>query len=226
MFAGIMAGCGTFTPTPATTLPSPASALPLLDTIDLPTDTPAPAPVFARARSQPVNCRFGPGTIYEIISLLEANQITQVEGRDYSDMWLHVHDPLNPGGFCWVSLPIIELDGDLDSLPVIDPPHVTVNKLEVRVEPQRVTVACENFPQFVLFVAEVTVNGPSLVNWRWEISTGETTEAQTLLFEQAETKILQKSFVIERPNDYWVRLHINAPNEKAEQANFVANCTP
>ena len=32
--------------------------------------------------------------------------------------------------------------------------------------------------------------------------------------------------MIRSPNDYWGRLHINAPNEIAGEASLVANCTP
>jgi hypothetical protein len=182
--------------------------------------------VVAVARKQPVNCRFGPGTIYQVISSLEEFQTARADGRDVNTRWLYVHDPLNPGGFCWVSVSAVDVEGEPDSLPVMDPPQVTVNKVVVRVEPQRITVTCDNFPQFTLFVADVSTNGPGVVNWRWEISTGEVTEPQVLGFEEAGTKTLTKSFVIPSPNDYWVRLHINAPNDIFDETNFVANCTP
>ena len=231
VFAGTMAGCRTpekeaitaISPTIPTANPTATTPPPPTQP---PTSTPQPAKVFASANDQLVNCRFGPGTIYEVISALDANQSSRADGRDYTNGWLHIHDPLNPGGYCWVSQSAVEVEGEAAALPVHDPPLVTVNKLAVRVEPQRVTVTCENFPQFVLFIAEVTTNGPSIVNWRWEISTGEVSEPATLIFEEADTKVLQLGYVIHSPNDYWVRLHVNAPNETEEQANFIANCTP
>ncbi len=112
------------------------------------------------------------------------------------------------------------------TLPVVNPPYATVKKVDVRVEPQRVTTTCENFPQYALFIAEVTVNGPALVNWRWELSTGEVTEAQAIIFDQADTKVFQQPIIIRSPNDYWGRLHINAPNDISGEASLVANCTP
>jgi hypothetical protein len=190
------------------------------------TGTPRPVSVFATARSLPVNCRFGPGLIYKVISMLDAGQSSRADGRDFTNGWLYLHDPLNPGGFCWASDSAIDIEGEASLLPVVNPPFVTVDKIVVSVEPQRITVTCDNFPQFALLIAEVTTNGPSVVNWRWELSTGEVTDPQILTFEQAETKVLQKSFVIYSPNDYWVRLHVNAPNDASDQANLVANCTP
>jgi hypothetical protein len=231
MFAGIMAGCTLHpqeTLTPASLPPTAASSAPEIAAPLLyqPTNTPAPRPVYATGRELPVNCRFGPGTIYEVVSRLDAGQSTRVDGMDYTGAWMYIHDPLNPGGFCWVSTAPVDIEGDTTSLPVTNPPYVTVDKLDVWVQPERITVTCDSFPQYALFVAEVTTNGPTLVNWRWEFSTGEATEAQVLLFDQAETKTLQKSFVVMTPNDYWARLHINAPNEVVIQANLVANCTP
>ena len=143
-----------------------------------PTRTPQPEPVYIRARELPVNCRFGPGKIYDVISTLQAGQAARVDGRDDSGGWLHIHDPLNPGGFCWLSTVPVDVEGDSATLPVVSPPYVTVKKVDVRVEPQRVTTTCENFPQYALFIGEVTVDGPALVNWRWEMSTGEVSEPQ------------------------------------------------
>ena len=122
----------------------------------------------------------------------------------------------------WPGLSRCEVSLDGQALTAARPP----GDLVVRVEPERITVGCDKFPQFALFVAEVTTNGPTLVNWRWELSTGEVTDAAQLLFDQAETKTLQKGIVVQSPNDYWGRLHINAPNEIVEQAILVANCTP
>lgn len=231
MFAGIMAGCraaATGTPLPGSVIPtaSPGTAATATPTDPVPTLTPQPERVYATARELPVNCRFGPGTIYAVISRVEAGQSVRAYGRDHTGGWLQIHDPLNPGGVCWLSTVPVEVEGDSTGLPVLDPPQVIVSKLEARVEPERVTVACDNYPQYALFIAEITTNGPALVNWRWELSTGEVTEPQVMLFDQADTRTVQKSIVIMTPNDYWGRLHINAPNEIAETVNLVANCTP
>lgn len=231
MFAGIVAGCHL----PADKVVAEPTDSPVLVVIPPNTTpvvylestaTPVPRPVYATGRSLPVNCRFGPGTIYQVISRLDAGQSSRIEGKDYTGGWMQIHDPLNPGGFCWVSTTPVDIEGDSLTLPFIDPPLVTVYKLDVRVEPERITVGCDDFPQYALFVAEVTTNGPTLVNWRWELSTGEVTDAAQLLFDQAETKTLQKGIVVQSPNDYWGQLHINAPNEIVERAILVANCTP
>jgi hypothetical protein len=230
VFAGIMAGCTLpstetvdATASPPPTISSPTAA-PVV--YFEPTNTPVPRPVYATGRSLPVNCRFGPGTIYEAISRLDAGQSSRVDGKDSTGAWMYIHDPLNPGGFCWVSTAPVDIEGDALTLPVVSPPYVTVTRVDVLVEPERITVTCDNFPQYALFVADITANGPTVVNWRWELSTGEVTDAAVMLFDQAETKTVQKGIVVQAPNDYVGKLHINAPNEIAGEAILVANCTP
>jgi len=214
---------------PSTPSPVPASsgsATPAKFPSQPPTRTPRPQNVYALARGLPVNCRFGPGTIYEIVDGLEPFQSALVAGKDYTGLWWYLHNPNNPGAMCWASASATDLEGEAESLPVVDPPYVTVNRRKVRAEPARVTVECDAFPQYVLLVAEITTNGPTLVNLRWEMSTGEVTEAEPLIFEEADTQVVQKSFVVYGPNDYWGQLHVNAPNEKITQVKFIANCTP
>jgi hypothetical protein len=212
-----------FTPSPA---PVPIGTVtPAAIPTKPPTSTPHPQNIYASARDLPVNCRFGPGTIYEVVDGLEPYQAALVVGRDYTDQWWYLHNPNNPGAMCWVSASATDLEGDDEFLPVVDPPFVTVDKLKVRAEPPRVTVQCDAFPQYVLLVAEISTNGPALVTWHWELGTGEVTQTATLIFERADTQVVQKSVVMYGPNDYWGQLRIDAPNEIVTQVKFIANCT-
>lgn len=209
-----------FTPAPAAvSIPSSTPTL-------TPTRTPRPPSAYAMARDFPVNCRFGPGTFYAVLDNLAPFQRAQAAGRDVTGAWWYLHNPNFPGQFCWVAASATDLDGETESLPVVDPPFVTVSKLEVRAEPPRITVGCEAFPQYILIVGEVSVNGPTLVDWRWETSAGETTREEPLVFTEAATQTVRKSLVVYTPNDYWAQLHILAPNDLVTQVQFVANCIP
>jgi uncharacterized protein YraI len=232
-FAMGLAGCRppadrlpTPTSTPVVVLTPSASATPSAPPTETPTITPHPPIAYAIARDQPVNCRYGPGTYYAVVDRLESFQSAQIEGKDETGMWWYLNNPNFPGAFCWVSAGATDLEGKAEAIVLAPPPHVTVNKLEVRAEPSRITVGCSAFPQYVLVVAEVTTNGPSLVDWRWEVSTGETTTETVLVFTEAGTQVVQKSLVIYGPNDYWAQLRILAPNEMVSQVKFVANCIP
>ncbi len=213
---------------PTSPVPVPAStgsATPATIPTKPSTVTPRPHDVDVVAGDKPVNCRFGPGIIYAVIDELEPYQSAQAAGRDSTSQWWYLRNPNNPGGFCWVAASATDMDAQATSLPVVEPPFVTVNNLNVRAEPPRVTVKCDAFPQYILLVGEITTNGPTLVIWHWEVSTGEVTAAETLIFEGAETQVVQKWITVKSSNDYSAHLRVSAPNDVSIQVNFIANCT-
>jgi uncharacterized protein YraI len=214
------------TPTPTSTSTTP-DATATLTTTPLPTVVPSPtqAELTVRAKDQSVNCRFGPGLVFEIVGIVKANNSAQAIGRTSDSLWLNVRDPGNPGGVCWVAASAVETEGEVASLSVVNAPLVTVTNLTVRVEPSKITVACSAFPQVFGFFAEITTNGPAVVNWRWEINTGNGPE-QTLVFVSADTKTVQEFYRVNGANDYKVKLHVFSPNEMSAEANFFAICTP
>ena len=109
---------------------------------------------------------------------------------------------------------------------MVNPPAVTVIKTSLRIEPERVFVACDQFPQIVFFESEITVNGPALVAWRLESSTGYLSAENTLIFEESGTQIANGYYQVPIAGDYWIKIHILEPNDMIEQLNFPANCTP
>ncbi|MBI5962430.1 MAG: hypothetical protein HY863_03050 [Chloroflexi bacterium] len=219
-----LSACNFKSPTPAVTstpttapsaTPRPASTL-----------TAVPLEVTLHVKSELINCRFGPGTAYVLLNELHRDQFARVAGRNDSSTWLYIRDPGNPGGFCWVSADVVEAQGQVDQLPVTLPPFVTVTDVSLRVEPSRIVVNCSQFPQTVFFEAQVTANGPTLLTWRWEASTGVSSNDGTLIFEEAGTQVINDYYQIGAPNDYWVKLHVLTPNEMVEQVNFPVSCTP
>lgn len=225
MLSALLAACSTTAATPTatltpTTIPTVATAVPTV----APTST--PPQVSLRVKDELVNCRFGPGTNYVLVNELRRNQSAHVVGRNESSTWLYIRDPGNPGGFCWVSKNVTEAEGALDGLPVKPPPFVTVTDVSLRAEPNRILVNCDQFPQTVFFEAQVTANGPTLLTWRWEASTGVVSNNGTLVFEEAGTQVINDYYQVGAPNEYWVKLHILTPNERVEQVNFPVSCTP
>jgi len=202
-----------------------------------PTNTLTPAPPTLTATATPVqltlhvtkelvNCRLGPGLVYELINELSEGQSARVVGRNDSSTWWYVRDPGNPNGYCWLSADVTEISGDSELLPIVLPPGVYVIDLNLVVEPQRIVLEdCTNFPQTFFFEAEVTSNGPLIALWQWEASTGVMSETSTLVFEQAGTQVLNQYYQVPSANDYWVRLHITSPNEMIRQVDFRAVCS-
>lgn len=221
----VLLGCNVSTPehepAPATSVTSLPNAAPEPTVIP----TPTPVRVALRIKSQLINCRFGPGAIYQLVNELREGQSLRAVGRNEASTWWYIQDPGNPGGFCWVSADVTEPQSETSLLTVIQPPYVTVTNIKLRVEPSRIVVSCDQFPQTVFFEAEVTTNGPTLFTWRWEASTGASSNNGTLVFEEAGTRVINEYYQINAPNEYWVKLYVLTPNERVEQVNFPVSCT-
>ncbi|MEW6405803.1 MAG: SH3 domain-containing protein [Chloroflexota bacterium] len=207
---------------PLSTVPPPT--LPF----QLPTYTPTFTPSIAtvRPKSTLVNCRFGPGTVYTLIGELKEGQSARVTGTDINGEWYYIDDPGNPHGQCWVSADFVEVTGNINDLPIIQPPAPSVIKIELTVEPSRILVACDQFPQVVYLYADITTDGPALVTYRWEVSTGVSSVDNAIAFEGASTQTISDYYQIASPNDYWVAMHVLGPNKISETANFQVLCNP
>jgi SH3-like domain-containing protein len=216
--------CAGTTPTPtATPLPTPS-----LTVTPSPTASPTPTPVILniRIKDEVVNCRFGPGTEYELLDELQAGQSSRAVGRNDASNWWQIRDPGNPNGLCWVSANVSALEGDGQSLPIVQPPFVSVTKVDLVVEPQKMVVNCDQFPQTFFFEATISASGPTLVTWNWEASTGVSSDIGTIVFVESGTQAINEYYQVSGANDYWVKLHILTPNTVTEQVNFRVECSP
>jgi hypothetical protein len=164
--------------------------------------------------------------VYELVNELHVGQSARVVGRDESSTWWYIRDPGNPNGFCWVSASVTETQGATDQLAVTLAPVSTVIKASLRAEPDRIIVDCDQFPQTIFLEAEVTTNGPTFVKWRWEASTGVSSDSAILVFEEAGKQVINDYYQIGASDEYWVKLHIFEPNEIIEQVNIPVSCTP
>ena len=219
-----LAACAMATPTPTVTYtPTATFSPPSTPTLTL---TATPERVTLTVKDTLINCRFGPGTTYALINELSQDESVRVAGRNELSTWWYVHDPGNPNGFCWVSADVTETHGATDQLPVVQSPVAIVTSVSLRVEPDRIVVNCDQFPQTIFLEAEVTSNGPAFVTWRWEASTGVSSNDAILVIEEAGTQIINDYYQIGAPNEYWVRLHILTPNELIEEVKFPVSCTP
>ena len=225
MLSVLLAACSLTAPAPIPTN-TPTIIPTVITSTPAATLTAIPPQMTLRVKDELVNCRFGPGTGYVTVNELHQGQSARVVGRNDSSSWLYVRDPGNPGGFCWLSASVTELDGQADLLPVQPPPFVTVTKVSLRAEPTRILVDCSQFPQTVFFEAEVTTNGPTLLTWKWEASTGAMSDVGTMVFERAGTQLINEFYPVGAPNEYWVKLHILTPNVMEDQVSFPVSCTP
>lgn len=219
-----MVGCNSRgTPPPTPTPVPPTQSLPTLPPVTL---TPTPVEVLVVVTAELINCRIGPSTVFEMVTEVRNGRTLTAVGRNDTSTWWYVENPINPGGYCWVSADVTDELGDTSQLPIAQGSFVTVTDVALRVEPSRIVVTCDQFPQTVFFEASITTNGPTLFTWRWEASTGAISDVGTLIFEEAGTQVINEYYQINAPNEYWVKLVILTPNELVEQVNFPVSCTP
>lgn len=224
-FVTALVGC-TSQDTPPPPAPIPATATqPIPAPTPLP-PTPMPVELPVNVTADLANCRFGPGVVYLTLNEISNGRTLTAVGRNDTSTWWQVEDPINPGGHCWVSSEVTDEEGDTSLLPIVPAPFVTVTKVDLRVEPNRIVVGCSQFPQTVFFEAAITTNGPTLLTWQWEASNGVISDVGTLIFEEAGTQLINEFYRINAPNEYWVKLKILSPNELVEQVSFPVSCTP
>lgn len=208
--------------------PTPAAVETLIEAIQFPTatSTSTPSIVLASPREQPVNCRFGPDVSYAIIGALIVGRQAEVIGKSIDITWVYVRNPSDPSTSCWLSVDFITIQGNLEALPVVGPPEIMVTRIEVRIDPSALYVACDAFPQSVIISADITTNGPLIVSWYWESSIGNISEQKQVLFEAGTTKTVQDYYQVEQAGDYSIRVRSAPPNSQVGEANFKVTCTP
>lgn len=200
----------------------------LIAAMEIPTVTPTSTPsvTLASPREQPVNCRFGPDISYAVIGALNLGRQAEVIGKNIDITWLYVRNPSDPSTSCWLSVDFINVQGDVELLPVVGSPEIMVTSIRVRIDPPAMNVACDAFPQSVLLSAEITTNGPSIVTWFWQSSTGQTSPKKQVLFEAGTVKTVQDYYQVIRAGDYSVQVQSEIPNIAMGEANFKVVCTP
>lgn len=211
-------GISTLTPVPIETLVD----------FQIPTFTPTSTPgVFlASPKDQPVNCRFGPETSYNVIGALDLGRQAEIIGRNADSTWWYVRNPSNPSTSCWLSADFVLTVGDVQSLPVVTPLQNMVTSVQVRVDPPVLNVACDALPQVVTISAQITASGPAIVTWHWKSSTGVVSPDKQILFEAGDTKTVQDYYQITAISDYVVQVETTLPNIAMGQASFKVVCTP
>lgn len=194
----------------------------------LPADTPTPTPsiTLASPRAQPVNCRVGPDISYAIIGALLLGRQAEVIGKNIDITWLYVRNPSDPSNNCWLSVDFINIEGNVDLLPVVGPPEIMVTSIKVSVDPVAMNVACDALPQSVVVSAQITTNGPSVVSWHWESSAGKISDPKQVLFEAGTTKLVQDYYLVDKIGDYSIQVKTTLPNIASGETTFKVVCTP
>ena len=224
------------TSTPAPLLDTPTSSISTLTPVPIETlinvalptltSTSTPSVFLASPKDQPVNCRFGPATSYNVIGALNLGKQAEIIGRNADSTWWYVRNPSDPSTSCWLSAEFVQTVGDVQSLPVVTPLENMVTSVQVRVDPPVINVACDDLPQVVTISALITTSGPAIVTWHWESSAGVISPDKQILFEAGDTKTVQDYYQVNMISDYIVQAETTLPNIVTGQASFKVVCTP
>src|SRR5512138_322014 len=188
--------------------------------------TSTPSVTLASPRDQPVNCRVGPDISYAVTGALLLGNQAEVIGKNIDITWIYVRNPSDPSTNCWLYADLINVEGNVDLLPVVGPPEIMVNHIKVDVEPAAINVACDALPQTVTISAAITTNGPTVVTWLWQSSAGKTSDQKQVLFEEGSTKIVRDYYSVYQIGDYSVQVKTIVPNVAMDDATFKVICTP
>jgi uncharacterized protein YraI len=91
-----------------TPVPSPASI-----------STPIPASAVTGTVLGEINMRYGPGVEYPRIGVGQAGDVLEIIGWHTQLPWVQIRYPSSPNGEAWVAVDLLEIQGDLYSLPPI-----------------------------------------------------------------------------------------------------------
>ena len=205
--------------------PSPLSTFAIPTLTLTPTETPLPTPTstpdvpIAWPKDLGVNCRYGPGQNWEAVSSLPAGTETEIKGRTVDNTWWYVSDPLDLEGFCWVAYDVVNTAGNLNIVPLVEPPTALVT--DVTVDALVTFTACgESNP--VTFSGTIMVNGPVKVTYHWEVSgdVQETLPDETFTFSQAGTQKVSTDAFSADCGEYTVSLVVTEPEEASDELAF------
>jgi len=198
----------------------------------LPTDTPLPTLTFtptvpvAFPKDVAVNCRYGPGTSWVVLSGLSVGQTTQIIGRSADFNWWYVVDPLNGSRNCWVSVGVTNTAGNLTPIPVVETPKASVTKVTVKIDPDTINVGgCIGPIQASKITGSIETNGPTTVKWYFETQQGGVMATKTTEFDAFGSKEVTAEYTPSlTEGTYWVRLIITSPNSVQAETTYKINC--
>jgi hypothetical protein len=147
---------------------------------------------------------------------------TEIEGRVSDTSWWYVRDPMETVGetYCWVAYEVVDTAGNLNIIPIVEPPVASVKN--VTVDSAVVTFTACGGPNQVLLNGIIVVNGPTSVTYHWEVSGAaqETKPEATLEFSQSGAQNVIETVALTECGEYSATLRVAEPNEVFAQKDF------
>jgi len=191
----------------------------------IPTETPlatltsTPDAPVAWPKDLGINCRYGPGQEWEVISTILPDTMIEIKGRTVNTAWWYVSNPLSPNDFCWVAYDVVDTAGNLNTVPIVDPPVAAVTTVALEAVVDFTTCGEKNQ---VMFNGSLKANGPVTVTYHWEVSgdVQETFAEDTITIIQSGTQKVSTNTFSAGCGDYIVKLVATSPNETSVEKAF------
>jgi len=203
--------------------PLPTFAIPTLTST--PTDIPSPTPTstpevpIAWAGTLGVNCRYGPGQEWEVVSTITEGTIVEIKGRTINTAWWLVENPVQADTLCWVSYDIVETAGNLNTVPIAEIPEAQVTDITADVSMN--FTACGSTNEVALN-GSIKTNGPLTLSYRWDVS-GDAQEVfaeKNIEISEAGThKLTAETFAADCGN-YTAALLVTSPEDVSFKKDF------
>ena len=137
-----------------------------------------------------------------------------------------IQNPDKSGGVCWVAASVVTATGNLTAIPVVAPPAAFVTDVTASVSPTTIQVPGCVFPVGYSWSGVITVNGPVMVKWHWELSQGSfSTPTETINFTAFGSHTLSDSYHIGSAGASTVKLVVTSPNNLVGIAKFKVVCS-
>ena len=136
-----------------------------------PTASLTPTPEQARVHlSENTNCRTGPGSVYELLSILYKGDESEAVAQDPTGDFWYIRNPKAPPAFCWLWGNYATPEGDTASLPVFTPPPTpthtpTVPAMDFKISYTGRKANCSS--SSIMLVYQITNTGSiTLESWK------------------------------------------------------------
>jgi len=173
--------------------------------------------------------------IYQIIGAMQMGEARRVDGKNADASWWYIIFPGGIEGHAWVASSVTTPNCMNDTLPVIStsslpaPYQAAVTNLVVGVDPTGVDVeGCVGEGKRMTAYATVSVSGPMVVTYSFEIDGGQT-ESRTATFNGMGSREVTQSFKSGgTEGNHWVRLWVDGVDVTAfpYQARYKVTCVP
>lgn len=177
-------------------------------------------------KTEPANCRFGPGTGYSSVGGLNFGAIVPIHATIADMSWWQIESPQNPGTFCWVAASVTNTFGDLSLVPIVPIPTGLVASIAVTVSSGAVLHGFCGGPNAVNFQVTITTNGPSTVVYHVSIYNSDGTFRNspgdvTLIFSSASTQTFDLGGAYKTDcGSFYIQAIVTSPNSLSAQANW------